>query len=87
MPDSRSNIGVGNSRQSSAPHLHKSRHAAQLGEVPNEQFLGRVRDTPLSRIGRRRRKINVYGAGCTWNGFRQEPALADAKMQLADFVR
>jgi aryl-alcohol dehydrogenase-like predicted oxidoreductase len=57
----------------------------QLSEVPNEQFLGRVREAfRYLESAVAAGKIQFYGMA-TWNGFRQEANARDA-MQLADFV-
>ena len=57
----------------------------QLSEVPNEQFLGRVREAfHYLESAVAAGKIQFYGMA-TWNGFRQEANARDA-MQLADFV-
>jgi aryl-alcohol dehydrogenase-like predicted oxidoreductase len=57
----------------------------QLSEVPNVQFLGRVREAfHYLESAVAAGKIQFYGVA-TWNGFRQEANARDA-MQLADFV-
>jgi len=57
----------------------------QLGEIPKDQFLSRVREAfRFLESAAAVEKIQFYGVA-TWNGFRQEAAARDS-MQLADFV-